>query len=546
MSLLDEKEEFDDDGNLCHTVFQKSYVSDKGSYYKVWPGSYTVIGGVLAFDPNRESILTPTSISSFQQRSCVCLMPTLPSVKEVPECTIFSSSEDEDAVIRCARPVNSARVFLRSRVNLELVDRSGDGDGFESDDVMINGSTGLSSTSCNPSDDFIISETPSRTLGSDSIGLSDLTIRNEVSQDQSTPSGRNVRCHVPVGDVNPTSSSRIYESLVAIGNQPIARCMLKIVDLASYPHHMVKYLPRQYNGDAIFELPAIVAPKDGAASRLDGMDRKFDGHAWTEMQTTNLSGSKSDLSFKYVKCMGHLRCMNEECAHFLRSGKYNDLYWDGSSSEVLVPGPDPSVPSKCTLVCRYYKTLPTCHRLCPCRMFYVVPKNLSMTRAAVHIGTHVHPVANGDYREAMDLICGQIMTQVALTPNAKNSAIGMVVRKELLLKGLLVENGEGKKLTKEELAQVFDKWSKLGSKSLRNLISEARRFWGQGGYIDNILKLKKSSTYDYIHDSKFPGQGDELVYLFKMSTCGQGSGVSLVRKMQSGGCCQNSALWHLD
>jgi hypothetical protein len=108
-------------------------------------------------------------------------------------------------------------------------------------------------------------------------------------------------------------------------------------------------------------------------------------------------------------------------------------------------------------------------------MFYIVPKNPSMSRAAVHIGTHDHPVADGDCREAMDLIRDQIMTQVALTLNAKNSAIGMAVGKELLLKCLLVEHGEGRKLTEDELAQVFDKWAKLGSKSLWNLISEARR-----------------------------------------------------------------------
>jgi hypothetical protein len=33
-----------------------------------------------------------------------------------------------------------------------------------------------------------------------------------------------------------------------------------------------------------------------------------------------------------------------------------------------------------------------------------------MTRAAVHIGTHDHPVADGDCKEAMDLIRGQIRT----------------------------------------------------------------------------------------------------------------------------------------
>ena len=193
MSLFVEKEEFDDDGNLCRTIFQKPYVSDKGSYYKVWLGSYIVIGGIFSFDPNWESTLLPTSISSFQQRIRACLMPTLPSVKEVPKCTILSSFEDEDTVTRCACPANSTRVFLRSRVKLELVDRSGDGDGSESDDVMINSSTRLSPTSYNPSDDFIIFKTPLRTLDNDSVGLSYSTIRNEVSHDQSTPSGRNAR-----------------------------------------------------------------------------------------------------------------------------------------------------------------------------------------------------------------------------------------------------------------------------------------------------------------------------------------------------------------
>jgi hypothetical protein len=79
-------------------------------------------------------------------------------------------------------------------------------------------------------------------------------------------------------------------------------------------------------------------------------------------------------------------------------------------------------------------------------MFYIVPRNPSMTRAVVHIGTHDHPVADGDCREGMDLIQDQIRTHVALIPNAKNSTIGTAVDKELLLKGLLDESGEGKML----------------------------------------------------------------------------------------------------
>ena len=72
---------------------------------------------------------------------------------------------------------------------------------------------------------------------------------------------------------------------------------------------------------------------------------------------------------------------------------------------------------------------------------------------------------------------------------------------------------------------------------MNNMIKDARVPYGQGGYIDNILKLKKTSTYDYIHDSRFPGQGslDDIVYLFKMSTVGAGSGVDLVQRMQLSG-----------
>ena len=40
---------------------------------------------------------------------------------------------------------------------------------------------------------------------------------------------------------------------------------------------------------------------------------------------------------------------------------------------------------------------------------------------------------------------------------------------------------------------------------MNNMIKDARVLCGQGGYIDNILKFKKASTYDYIHDNRFPG-----------------------------------------
>ena len=66
------------------------------------------------------------------------------------------------------------------------------------------------------------------------------------------------------------------------------------------------------------------------------------------------------------------------------------------------------------------------------------------------------------------------------------------------------------------------------------MIKDARVLCDQGGYFDNILKLKKASTYDYIHDNRFPrqGGGSDIVYLFKMSTVGAGSSVDLVQRVQ--------------
>jgi hypothetical protein len=79
-----------------------------------------------------------------------------------------------------------------------------------------------------------------------------------------------------------TSICSIYDSIVALGNQYKVKSGLKNANLASFPHHKVKFVPRQYNGNAIFELPPLTSPKERASGMLEGMARRSDGHAWTE------------------------------------------------------------------------------------------------------------------------------------------------------------------------------------------------------------------------------------------------------------------------
>jgi hypothetical protein len=208
------------------------------------------------------------------------MKPILPSMMEFPEYTIFSSSDDEGDDPDSVSPIKSEAVSLDTGINFN----PSDGIQMSFDDI------GISSRSTSDGvGSFVVSETPSRSLGSDSvIGSRSPSTSAHSTADFVTKCGnastKNATC-----DIIDTDDSSIYEYVVALGNQPHSRSVLKNSDLGSFPHYKVKFLPNQYNGDAIYELPPILAPKEGVVGRLVGMDRSCDGHAWTEMQTSNLS-----------------------------------------------------------------------------------------------------------------------------------------------------------------------------------------------------------------------------------------------------------------
>ena len=129
-----------------------------------------------------------------------------------------------------------------------------------------------------------------------------------------------------VREGNDSTIISIYDSLLSLrGHQP-GRSELKSIDLSTFPHEKLNYLLTKYNGDIIFELPPLPTMKDGGAAMLEGMDRRRDGHAWTETTTTNITDPDGQLIFRYVKCFGHLRCDNIGCPHLERCGEYNEKY----------------------------------------------------------------------------------------------------------------------------------------------------------------------------------------------------------------------------
>ena len=162
-----------------------------------------------------------------------------------------------------------------------------------------------------------------------------------------------------------------------------------------------------------------------------------------------------------------------------------------------------------------------------------------MTRVAIHLGKHSHPVAKGTYRDSAKEISELIVEQVAKTPTTTNSAIALSTSKDFLTNHLF-HHGEGEKeiLKGEEMEEVMDRFQMLSNPSIWNFISSFHS--NNRGVIDNIMTMKRESKFEFIYDNVFPGQGKEKVYVFKMLTERPGSGVDLIRRMQVGGDLQNT------
>ena len=308
---------------------------------------------------------------------------------------------------------------------------------------------------------------------------------------------------------------------------------LRAVDYTSLAIRRVQYLPPNFDGDILFELPPPINC-GGLAGLMQGMDKKHDGHPWCKTKTTNI---KNDLhlTFRRSVCVGHMRCTAENCTYRQLQDCPNERDWDGVPINNFHVGLHAS--SASTFVCRHCKALPFCVATCPARMYYVTHRMKTLTRACLHLGLHSHPVADGDCRETLETVKNLVKQAFHSKPEAKTSAIALSASKEFLGTQLLRSGDDSgsSHFDGHSLGSVMDKFSGLTSPNVRNQVHALRFASGSRGFIDNIIELKRRSLYDYIQDSSFPGQGSSKAYLFKMSTAGGGSGVDLVKRMQPGG-----------
>ena len=189
--------------------------------------------------------------------------------------------------------------------------------------------------------------------------------------------------------------SCIVDSLKRIRAIKGVRNVFKALDFDTLDIQRVTFLPPTFNGDVLFELPAV--DKSGSFHMMHGMDKRHDSHAWTKTVTSNI---KSDvrLTFCTSTCIGHLRCENQECEYTTCihcTSSVNEREWDGFTVTTFPIGQPAPVGS--TLVCKICKVPPICVAACAARVYYVFGA-AHMTRASQNLGIHDHPVKVGEHQ----------------------------------------------------------------------------------------------------------------------------------------------------
>jgi hypothetical protein len=77
---------------------------------------------------------------------------------------------------------------------------------------------------------------------------------------------------------------------------------LQNLDYSMIPLQKLQFLPITFNGNVIFKLPPVL-PTTHSPLQMQGMDRKYNGHAWCKVITINIKNS-FELSFRKAYCLG--------------------------------------------------------------------------------------------------------------------------------------------------------------------------------------------------------------------------------------------------
>jgi hypothetical protein len=241
-------------------------------------------------------------------------------------------------------------------------------------------------------------------------------------------------------------------------------------ELRSVDYNKIKYISFMavnFNDDIIFELSPIRLPI-GHFGQMQSMNCKYDGNVWCKVKTSNINNNFG-LGFRNTKCLGHLHCDNDSCKHFFHFAVQNEVCWIGDFAQIPLISQFALKPFVSIIVCRFYVVSPFYVNIFPYRMHYVIHKLQSLSKVMIHLSTHVHPIAEGMCKEALEEIKVLVEGQVSRTLDTKFSAITLNFSKAFLAHHLFNENGEGhvEILQGEKLDKVMDKFQLLYSPNIR-------------------------------------------------------------------------------
>jgi hypothetical protein len=96
----------------------------------------------------------------------------------------------------------------------------------------------------------------------------------------------------------------IIVSLMAMSLTAHASNKQRFLDYSIMKIETLNFLFVRFDGDVLFEFPLVHKPM-GLSKRMQGMDRRYDGHTRCKVKMSNIKNSFG-LGFKSIKCLGRL------------------------------------------------------------------------------------------------------------------------------------------------------------------------------------------------------------------------------------------------
>lgn len=299
-------------------------------------------------------------------------------------------------------------------------------------------------------------------------------------------------------------------------------------------------LPKNYNGNVVFELPPIdsIILK---GERLRDMDRQKDRYFWTRIFTTTVNINPQKMwEFGKVTCMGSIECQNKLCESLSNGEGRNVTAWDRIQklSGLHTIG---TLIQEGGVVCHFCQELPFCVESCDARLFYMYPQvqvhpdSLKhMSRLAIHIGLHRHPSRQVWSREAEKIAKMEIKRNHQVNPTATSSGIKNATT-QLLMNSMCYAQDD---ITTVEESEISESLMVVSTpQKFATLFRSVRQDQKDRAELEFLVRMPKKSKFPFLQRYMLPGQGckEDRAHIFKMTVKGDGSGVDLLRQMKGGG-----------